>query len=63
MTVIGAVPYDDAMMNAERDAKAPFDHAPESKAVEAIRSIASEIDAIAGAAQSGSGHATDDARA
>jgi len=63
MTMIGVVPYDDAMMNAERDAKAPYDHAPDSKGVEAIQSIASEIDAIAGAAQSGSDHAADDARA
>ncbi len=63
MTMIGTVPYDEAMMNAERDAKAPFDHAPESKAVEAIRAIAAEIDMIAGAAQAGSDRAGDDARA
>ncbi|MGI9433676.1 MAG: hypothetical protein ACR2Q4_02400, partial [Geminicoccaceae bacterium] len=63
MTMIGTVPYDEAMMAAERDAKAPFDHAPTSKGVEAIRAIALEIDTIAASTPSRSGHAADDARA
>lgn len=54
MTLIGTVPYDDAMVEAERDGRAPYDFAASSAGMTAIRQIAAEIDAIAGAA-SGSG--------
>jgi len=49
MTIIGTVPYDDEMMDAERQEKSPYDHAPQSPGVEAIRRIAAEIDNLANA--------------
>lgn len=47
MAVIGAVPHDEALIEAERQAKSPYDFAPDSAAVTAIRGIADEIDALA----------------
>lgn len=46
MEIIGAVPLDDEMVEAERKAMAPFDFAPQSDGVSAIRSIAAEIDRL-----------------
>jgi len=47
MTIIGVVPYDDVMMDAERREKSPYEFAPDSAGVEAIRQIAAEIDILA----------------
>lgn len=47
MTIIGAVPYDDDMVTAERQEKSPYDYAAHSAGVEAIRKIASEVNALA----------------
>jgi len=64
MTIIGAVPQDEGLMEAERQAKSPYDFAPEGAAVTAIRCIADEIDALAvsrpgGPASEGAGLATE----
>lgn len=47
MTIIGAVPQDEALIEAERQAKSPYDFAVDSAAVAAIRAIADRIDALA----------------
>lgn len=47
MQIIGSVPYDEAMMEAERQGRAPLDHAAGSPGVAAIREIAGRIDEIA----------------
>jgi CO dehydrogenase maturation factor len=57
MEIIGTVPYDEAMMEAERDGKAPLDHAAHAPGVEAIRQIAARIDEIARSTPSGAGGA------
>ncbi|MEO1104735.1 MAG: cobyrinic acid a,c-diamide synthase, partial [Pseudomonadota bacterium] len=44
MTLIGTVPYDEAMMEAERDGRAPYDFAATSAGLVAIRDIAARID-------------------
>lgn len=41
--VAGAVPFDEALPEAERAGRAPLDHAPESPAVSAIGTIAREV--------------------
>lgn len=46
MEMIGVVPYDEEMMEAERQARAPYDFAPRSVGVAAIRAIAGEISAL-----------------
>lgn len=46
MTLIGAVPYDEEMIAAEREGKAPYDFAPESPGIAAIREIAGRIGAL-----------------
>ena len=46
MEIIGVVPYDEELMEAERQAKAPYDFAPRSVGVAAICSIATEISAL-----------------
>lgn len=46
MELIGAVPFDEAMVEAERNGRSPIDHAPTSAAVQAVRDIAGEIDAL-----------------
>ncbi len=46
MDIIGVVPLDEAMMEAEREAKAPFDFAPESAGVTGIRNLADAIDGL-----------------
>ena len=43
MTIIGVVPQDEALMEAERQAKSPYDFAPDGAAVSAIRGIADLI--------------------
>ena len=43
MKVIGTVPYDDALAEAERRFLAPVDHSPDSPAVTAIRALAERI--------------------
>jgi hypothetical protein len=47
MTMIGAVPYDEAMLAAEREGKSPYDYAPQSPGIAAIRAIAGNIGALA----------------
>lgn len=47
MTLIGAVPHDETMVAAEREGKAPYDHAPGSPGIAAIREIAGRLDALA----------------
>ncbi len=46
MDVIGVVPLDEEMVTAEREEKSPYDHAPGSAGVEAIRDIAAAIDVL-----------------
>jgi len=41
--IIGVVPHDDDLIEAERQAKAPYDFAADSKGVRAIRAMAAEI--------------------
>ena len=47
MTIIGTVPYDEAMVAAERDGRSPYDYASTSAGIVAIREIADRIDALA----------------
>lgn len=47
LEMIGVVPHDDEMMNAERQEQSPYDYAPRSAGVEAVRKIALEIDVLA----------------
>jgi len=47
MEIIGAVPHDEALVEAEREAKAPYDFAPDAPGVKAIRGIADEIARLA----------------
>jgi CO dehydrogenase maturation factor len=60
MTIIGAVPHDEALVEAERQAKSPYDFAPNGAGVASIRGIADEIDILARSRPAGSGR--DDAR-
>jgi CO dehydrogenase maturation factor len=46
MTLIGTVPHDDALIEAERQAMSPYDFAPESSAVTALRGIADAVSAL-----------------
>jgi CO dehydrogenase maturation factor len=43
LQVIGSVPYDEAFAEAERQALAPIDHAPDSLAVRAVESLVSQL--------------------
>ncbi|CAN5810030.1 carbon monoxide dehydrogenase accessory protein CooC [soil metagenome] len=47
MEIIGTVPHDEAMVEAERAEQSPYDHAARSAGVEAIRTIAAQIDLLA----------------
>jgi CO dehydrogenase maturation factor len=62
MEIIGVVPHDEALIEAEREGRAPFDFAPRSEAVAAIREIASRISELVPAARpavgTGSVHGT-----
>ncbi|MGP1398061.1 MAG: nucleotide-binding protein [Inquilinaceae bacterium] len=51
MEMIGVVPYDDAMMDAEREEKSPYDYASGSQGVEAIRQVAARIEDLANSLQ------------
>lgn len=55
LDIIGVVPYDEAMVDAEREERAPYDHAPDSAGVAAIRAIAARIGELAARAP-GAGH-------
>ena len=44
LEIIGTVPYDESMMEAERQAKAPIDFDPDSAGVQAIQAIAREVE-------------------
>jgi len=55
MTVIGQVPLDEMLMDAEREEKAPYDFAPNGPGIEAIRKIATEIDLLAASIKSSNG--------
>jgi CO dehydrogenase maturation factor len=46
MTIIGQVPHDESLMDAERHELSPYDHAPQGAGVEAIRKIAAEINLL-----------------
>lgn len=43
LRVIGAVPYDESFADAERQAAAPIDRAPDSLAVRAVESLVSQL--------------------
>jgi CO dehydrogenase maturation factor len=45
LTVIGEVPYDTALIDAERAARPPVEFAPDAPAVRAIRELASRLTA------------------
>ena len=47
MEIIGTVPLDEDMVNAERQELAPFDFAPSSSGVASLRKIAQAIDELA----------------
>ncbi|GAC1340018.1 MAG: carbon monoxide dehydrogenase accessory protein CooC [Acetobacteraceae bacterium] len=55
MTIIGAVPQDEALMEAERQARSPYDFAPGCAAVAAMRTIADAIESLAAARSPGPG--------
>ena len=63
MTIIGAVPQDEALAEAERHERSPFDFAPDSPAVVAVRGIADAIEALAAARPPGPAGAGAAARA
>jgi CO dehydrogenase maturation factor len=46
MNLIGVVPHDDALVEGERNGKAPFDFAPDSPGVSAIRKLAADIEGL-----------------
>jgi CO dehydrogenase maturation factor len=46
MRLLGAVPLDDAFVEAERAGQAPIDYAPHSPGLDAIRDLASRISAL-----------------
>jgi len=46
MSIIGQVPLDETLMDAERDEQSPYDFAPHGPGVEAIRKIAAEIELL-----------------
>lgn len=46
MSIIGQVPLDETLMDAERDEQSPYDFAPNGPGVEAIRKIAAEIELL-----------------
>jgi CO dehydrogenase maturation factor len=48
--IIGVVPYDNALIEAERGGQAPVDFAPNSEAITAIREIATQITELVSAA-------------
>lgn len=47
LEIIGSVPLDDEMVEAERQEKAPYDFAPTSAGVEALRKVALAVDELA----------------
>ncbi|MBT6543465.1 MAG: AAA family ATPase [Rhodobacteraceae bacterium] len=47
MEIIGTVPLDDEMVEAERQEKAPYDFASHSEGVESLRKVAEAIDELA----------------
>ena len=47
LEIIGTIPLDDEMMEAERQEKAPYDHAPHSSGVQSLRKVAATVDALA----------------
>jgi CO dehydrogenase maturation factor len=48
MEIIGHIPHDEALVEAERRASAPYDFAPHSPSVGAIRSLSIEVARLAG---------------
>ncbi len=53
MAIIGVVPQDEALIEAERQALSPFDFARDGEGVTAIGEIADEIEVLAGSPQAG----------
>jgi CO dehydrogenase maturation factor len=47
MAIIGTVPQDELLAEAERQERSPFDFAPDSPAVASVRGIADAIEALA----------------
>jgi CO dehydrogenase maturation factor len=47
MEIIGVIPQDDDLIEAERQAKAPYDFSPNSEGMRAIRAIAAEVARLA----------------
>lgn len=43
LTILAEVPWDEELLEAERDGKAPIDYAPDSPAVTAVRELAEEL--------------------
>jgi len=46
MTIIGQVPHDETLMDAERNEQSPYDYAERGPGVEAIRKIAAQIEIL-----------------
>ncbi len=47
LPLLGTIPYDEAVLDAERQGQALFDYAPDSPAVRAIRALAETLAAVA----------------
>lgn len=43
LDLVGVVPYDDALPDAERAQRAPLDHAPDAPAIRAIGDLAERL--------------------
>lgn len=48
LAIIGEVPYDPALLDAERAARPPIDYAPDAPAIKALRELAARLTAPAG---------------
>ena len=59
MRLLGAVPLDEAFVEAERFGLAPLDHPPHSPGLEAIRELASRIGGLEGSASRSAGAGLD----
>ncbi|MGI9353943.1 MAG: hypothetical protein ACR2PF_02075, partial [Rhizobiaceae bacterium] len=61
LEIIGSVPYDDSMMEAERQAKAPIDFDPNSAGVRSVQAIAGEVEKMQAALKTVVGRPGDEA--
>jgi CO dehydrogenase maturation factor len=62
MEIIGWIPHDEALIEAERRASAPYDFAPDSPGVGAIRTLSVEVARLAATLPQAAGGATEGAR-